>query len=218
MRWVDLKYWESGEYQVVQERLDDLRKVGGIVCPDKRDLFRALDLTALEETRVVFMGQDPYPNHGHSCGLAFSVPSDLRDYPPSLENIFEEYEGDLRLPPPPNGDLTKWCKQGVLLWNAYPSCTAGLSLSHRWYEWSLLTKEIIEVLNPRGIIFVFIGSVPKKDFLKYVDIETSEVLCFDHPSPRATLKGSHPIKGSRMFSTINDMLVSQGLEKIDWRL
>ena len=69
------------------------------------------------EVRVLIVGQDPYPTPGHAVGLSFSVAPEVRRLPGSLVNIFREYQQDLGLPAPGNGDLTPWTRQGVLLLN-----------------------------------------------------------------------------------------------------
>lgn len=216
--WDDLSYWDTGEFQVVQERLDDLRKAKKICNPKREDLFAALDLTPFEDVKVCLMGQDPYPNSRHATGVAFSVPSSLKVLPPTLVNILREYQDDLHLPEPKTGDLTKWGKQGVLLWNVIPSVEANRPGSHTgWCEWELLTKEIIEELDARHIVFVFLGG-KAREFVKYVQPWNSSVIELSHPSPRGNLNARSPFLGSRMFSTINDKLNGQGIKPIDWKL
>lgn len=61
-----------------------------------------------DNVRVLIVGQDPYPTPGHAVGLSFSVAPDVRPWPRSLANIFDEYTADLGYPLPSNGDLTPW--------------------------------------------------------------------------------------------------------------
>jgi uracil-DNA glycosylase len=42
--------------------------------PAKKDIFRALELTDLDQVRVVILGQDPYHTPGAAMGLSFSIP------------------------------------------------------------------------------------------------------------------------------------------------
>lgn len=70
-----------------------------------------------DNVRVLIVGQDPYPTPGHAVGLSFSVAPDVRPWPRSLANIFDEYTADLGYPLPSNGDLTPWAQRGVLLLN-----------------------------------------------------------------------------------------------------
>ncbi len=81
------------------------------------DIYRAFNLTPLDQVRVIILGQDPYHGANQADGLAFSV-KDKTSIPPSLKNIYKEIEKDLGVPSQTSGDLTKWAKQGVLLMNS----------------------------------------------------------------------------------------------------
>jgi uracil-DNA glycosylase len=214
-----LDYWQSGEWQVVNERLKDMEKAHVVYNPSRTSLFRALSTTPLGETKVAILGQDPYPDHDYATGLAFSVPAYVAPawFPSTLQTIFKEYTSDLGYPNPSHGDLLRWARQGVLLWNVIPSCQAGKSLSHDWDEYSFLTQEIVHKLSDRGIVFAFLGAVAKR-YLEEVDLTKNEVILTSHPSPRGIRFGKTPFEGSRLFSTINDKLISQGLTPVDWRL
>lgn len=215
MNWTDLDYWQSKEWQVVKERLDDLDRKSVLYNPSRKLLFRALDITPFEKVRVAIIGQDPYPHHQHATGVAFDVPPSIKrdKFPPTLLNIFEEYKQDLHYPDPDTGSLHKWARQGVLLWNAIPSCEAGKPASHHWTEWSWLTKEIIEKLDREGCcVFVLLGNYAKK-YNQF--IFESDVIETSHPSPLGAKFG---FTGSRVFSTTNGFLVEAGLEPVDWKL
>lgn len=215
--WPELSFWSSGECQVVEERLDDLKRSGITVNPTKDRMFEALKLVPISAVKVCILGQDPYPNPDHATGVAFSVTT--KDIPPTLQIILKEYETDLHFPPAKTGDLTKWCKQGVLLWNVYPSCEAFKSMSHAWPEWEQLTQEILTNLSQEtSCVFAALGSVAKGILNKYVSTYDSHCLYTGHPSPRGNLNSRNPFTGSRIFTTINDKLVASGLEPIDWRL
>ncbi len=219
--WGELDFFKSGEWQVIEERLQDLKVLGRVVNPEKKNLFRALKETPFEKVKVVILGQDPYPSPEDACGIAFSSPA--KRIPPTLDQIFKEYCSDLHYPRPTSGDLTPWCKEGVLLWNVIPTCEAYKSLSHyvdgSWDEWSLLTEEILDELSKEtSTIFVAFGSIPRKYMDKYVQDEDSVKLYVSHPSPRAGQNSKHPFLGSRIFSTINDKLTDMGLSPVNWKL
>lgn len=214
--WPHLNFWNSGEWQVVEERLNDLDKRRVAYSPGKAKLFAALDETPMDNVRVAIIGQDPYPQLRFATGVAFSIPADLKEYPSSLVNIFTEYSNDLHYPYPSTGCLDQWCRRGVLLWNAVPSCLAGKPGSQRWSEWDFLTKEIVEKLNEKGIVFIFLGAIAR-EFKKYTD-DRSAVIEASHPSPLGVLSKKTPFFGSRIFTTANIKLVEQGLAPIDWRL
>jgi uracil-DNA glycosylase len=210
-------FWQSGEWQVIQEKLDDLEAKGIKYNPERENLFAALDLVPLDKTRVVLIGQDPYPNSKFATGVAFSIPKGLRKFPQTLITIFIEYCKDLSDVCPTTGNLEKWCDQGVLLWNAYPTTLDGVPGAHLgWTEWDWLTKEIVELLSKKEpkVVIVFIGSVARR-FVKFIDKTTTNYIEVGHPSPRGLLKAANPFVGSRLFSTINSKISGA---KIDWRL
>ncbi len=217
-----LDYWKSGEYQVAREKLDDEQSAGYRINPPRADLFRALSLCPEAKVRVAIIGQDPYPDPRFATGLAFSIPRHFsqKEFPSTLRCIYDEYHSDLGYPCPSHGDLSGWGRQGVLLWNAIPSCRAGVSLSHDWpgREWEYLTREIVQRLSSRSCVLAFLGSVAQR-FVGDVD-ETSGavVIKTSHPSPRGSLNSRSPFRGSRLFSTINDRLVEAGMEPVDWKV
>lgn len=221
--WPQLKFWQSGEWQVVQERLDDFEKDGKLFNPRRELLFAALDATPFPKVKVVICGQDPYPDWFMASGVAFSIPNGTipkgQQLPPTLDTIYEEYCSDLHYPRPGGTSLMAWADRGVLLWNAIPTCATGKSLSHDWPEWHELTREIVERLSDaHDIVFVFMGQIAQR-FTKYVDEKHNTVLRTCHPSPRAHLFSHAPFLGSRIFSTINSKLVQDHRkDPVDWSL
>lgn len=217
--WSDkLDFFKSGECQVCLEKLDDLDKARVSYNPARRDLFKSLSLTKFDEVRCVIVGQDPYPGSTFATGVAFSIPKEQKTFPPTLQNLLKEYHNDLGYPIPTSGNLEKWCAQGVLLWNAIPTCIAGKPLScYEWTEWQYLTKEIISKLSDRALVFVFLGGVAR-EYVGSVNQKVSKVIETSHPSPRGSLNSRTPFQGSRIFSRINALCCEQGLGQINWRL
>lgn len=217
--WSDLKWWDSGERQAVEEKIDDL-EAKSITCnPKKSLLYKALSATKEADVRVCIIGQDPYPTPGIATGIAFAVPVDLdkRNWPATLNLLLGEYNSDLGYDLPRHGDLHRWTSQGCLLWNAIPSVQSGLPLSNDWDEWSYLTGEIIRRLSAKGVVFAFLGAVARR-YESLVDLTKNRVILTSHPSPRGNRSGRVPFTGSRLFSTINARLNELKLEPIDWEL
>lgn len=215
----NLDFWKSGECQAVDERLHDMEKAHGLFCPRRADRYRALALTHPDDVRVAIIGQDPYPDPSYATGLAFSIPPEIpkEHHPPTLRAFLTEYSSDLVLPYPSSGDLSAWASRGVLLWNTIPTCKAGVSLSHDWTEYVYLTREIVSRLSKRGIVFALLGAVARRS-LPDIDLTKNEIIITSHPSPRGSYNSKTPFLGSRLFSTINDKLISNGLDPVDWRL
>lgn len=106
------------------------KAAGKRIFPAGGEWFRALDLTPLDDVRVVILGQDPYHGAGQAHGLCFSVRPDVRT-PTSLVNIYKEMERDLGIPPARHGHLEHWARQGVLLLNAVLTVEMGMAASHQ---------------------------------------------------------------------------------------
>lgn len=217
--WDDLTFWSSKEWQKLQEKFD--ANLIWPYNPKREDLFASLDACPFNKTKVAFFGQDPYPGRNFATGVAFSIPSSISretGWPPTLVNIFKEYCEDLHYEFPSSGDLSSWCKEGVLLQNIVPTCRSGSPSSHRsWNEWPCLAKEIVEELSAKGIIFVFLGGLAR-DYSKYVNPTNNIILSYSHPSPLGVNKTTSPFHGSRLFSTINAYLCKRKQGAIDWRL
>lgn len=220
----DLTFFNSGEWQVCDERLRGLEHSNKRIHrdgynPGRASLFKALQATPMQSVKTCIMVQDPYPDRTYSTGIPLAIPREIppEQYPQTLRTVFKEYCSDLGYDLPRHGDLDKWTSQGVFLWNAIPTCGSGSSLSHDWTEWSYLTKEIVERLSGQGIVFALLGQVARR-FLSSIDTRNNYVICTSHPSPRGSINSKTPFLGSRLFSTINAKLVENGQEKIDWCL
>jgi uracil-DNA glycosylase len=215
--WDDLKFWQSGEWQVMEERLNDWDANRTRYNPERELVFAALDNVPLEDVKVAIIGQDPYPEASLATGVAFSIPEKVKEFPPTLDMIYKEYCDDLHYSYPTTGNLSVWEAQGVLLWNTYPTCFHGKSLSHSYPEWRLLTDEIVRVVADRGGVQVFLGAIAR-EFANTARSGKGKVLEASHPSPRGVRFGKQPFLGSRIFSRINADLVSLSKSPIDWRL
>ncbi|MCF6367672.1 uracil-DNA glycosylase [Rhizobium halophilum] len=191
------------------------KQAGKRIFPKGAEYFRALDLTPLDQVKVVILGQDPYHGHGQAHGLCFSVQPDVR-IPPSLVNIYKELQSDLGIPPAKHGFLEQWARQGVLLLNSVLTVEEGRAASHQRKGWERFTDAVIRVVNERcdGVVFMLWGSYAQKK-AAFVDSRRHLVLRSPHPSPLSAHNGFF---GSRHFSQANDFLVSRGRTAIDWKL
>ena len=185
------------------------------IFPQKEDLFAALNLTPLENVKVVILGQDPYHGIGQAHGLAFSVNKGVK-MPPSLTNIYKELQSDLHLEFPDHGFLDKWAREGVLLLNNQLSVREGAPMSHKDLGWDQFTKKIIEVVNEckENVVFILWGS-PAHKKANFVNKKKHLVLKSVHPSPLSSYRGFF---GSKPFSQANKFLSEKKLKPIDWNL
>ena len=185
------------------------------IYPPRKDMFKAFELTAPQDIKMVIIGQDPYHEQGQAMGLSFSVPSG-EILPPSLRNIYKELDDDLGTHMRNDGDLTYLAKQGVLLLNAYLTVRQGQPLSHHIDEYDLFMKDVIEYINTldQPIVFMLWGGFAKK-YRKYLTNPKFFIIESVHPSPLSANRGGW--FGNHNFSKANDFLVKQGLKPIDWQ-
>jgi len=191
------------------------KQEGRRIFPKGAEYFRALDLTPLDEVRVVILGQDPYHGEGQAHGLCFSVQPGVR-IPPSLVNIYKEMQDDLGVPPARHGFLEHWAKQGVLLLNSVLTVEMGRAASHQGRGWERFTDAVIRAVNEqeKPVVFILWGSYAQKK-AAFVDRSRHLVLRSPHPSPLSAHNGFF---GSRPFSKANAFLVEHGRKPIDWQL
>ncbi len=203
----------TGQVAAMGDFLRGELSAGRTYLPAGPDVLRAFQ-QPFDDVRVLIVGQDPYPTPGHAVGLSFSVAPQVRPIPGSLINIYREYGQDLGFPPPGNGDLTPWTRQGVLLLNRALTTSPGKPAAHRGKGWEEVTEQAIRALVARGgpLVAILWGRDARnlRPLLGQVPAVESA-----HPSPMSAGRGFF---GSRPFSRANDMLVKQGAQPVDWRL
>lgn len=193
----------------------DKEKANRTIFPQKKDIFNAFNTSTFDNIKVIILGQDPYHGEGQAHGLAFSV-QDKIPFPPSLRNIFKEYNSDLGYEIPNSGNLTKWAKEGVLLLNTALTVRANEAHSHKDRGWETFTDAVISMLSDKKehLIFILWGK-PAQLKSKLIDESKHLILNAPHPSPLSSYRGFF---GSKPFSTTNAYLKKQGITEIDWKL
>ncbi|MGR6468567.1 uracil-DNA glycosylase [Rhizobium sp. PAMB 3182] len=201
--------------QSLKSFLTEEKAAGKQIFPRGAEYFRALDLTPIDNVRVVILGQDPYHGPGQAHGLCFSVQPGVR-IPPSLVNIYKELKSDLGIEPVRHGFLESWAKQGVLLLNSVLTVEQARAASHQGRGWEKFTDAVIRIVNDEceNVVFILWGSYAQKK-AAFVDTSRHLVLRSPHPSPLSAHNGFF---GSRPFSRANAYLSSHGRQPIDWQL
>tara|TARA_B100000212_G_scaffold96989_1_gene71184 strand:- start:366 stop:1031 length:666 start_codon:yes stop_codon:yes gene_type:complete len=183
------------------------------IFPHPKNIFKAFELTPVNDVKVVILGQDPYhgPNQAH--GLAFSVQEDIK-IPPSLSNIYKELYDDLNIPIKRSGNLESWAKQGVLLLNSVLTVESGKANSHKNIGWEKFTESVISLISKKKGILVFLlwGSYAhkKEDF---IESNNHLILKSVHPSPLSAYNGFF---GCKHFSKANNFLKKNNIKEIVW--
>lgn len=190
------------------------------VFPQNKDLFRAFELVKPREVRVIFLGQDPYPQLDTDTGLpvatGLSFSCNGKKIQSSLANVFKELKrthGDN----PTTGNLDFWAKQGILLINTCLTVNEGKAKSHG----TVWNPAIIKILQSffdkkRKVIIVTIGAEARKFFEKaafgYKKANTM-VIAVPHPSGINT---TNPFVGCGLFEKIDAIYEESEITPIDW--
>ncbi len=206
--------FEKPYFAALVRTLHAEKAAGERIYPPGRDIFKAFELTPVDQVKVVILGQDPYHGPGQAMGLCFSVPDSV-PAPPSLKNIFREIETDcgIRMSGSPN--LEPWARQGVLLLNAILTVRAGAPASHGSIGWQTFTDAVIRYISTHleGVVFLLWGNFARGK-RELIDTTRHHVLEAAHPSPLA--RGA--FFGCRHFSQTNEILLSEHKTPIDWQL
>jgi uracil-DNA glycosylase len=183
------------------------------IFPSGGEIFNAFEKCPLHSTKVVILGQDPYHGPGQAHGLSFSVREGI-PFPPSLLNIFKELKADLDLPIPPNGNLERWAKQGVLLLNATLTVQAHKAGSHQNKGWEQFTDAVIRTLaeQNKGLVFMLWGAYAQRK-ASFIAENRHLKLKAPHPSPLSAHRG---FLGCGHFSRANAYLENNGQSPIRW--
>ena len=192
---------------------------GKAIYPPRGTRLAALGLTALDQVKVVILGQDPYHGAGQAHGLSFSVQHGVK-VPPSLANIYKELTADLGLPRPLTGELTAWAEQGVLLLNAVLTVEDSKPAAHQGKGWEEITDAVVAAVAAKRepCVFLLWGSHAQRKAASVAGLGPASrhlILSAPHPSPLSAHRG---FLGCRHFSRANAFLEAQGRGAIDWRV
>lgn len=203
---------QLGGFLVAEEQ------AGKQIYPPRGCRLKALELTPLDEVKVVILGQDPYHGPGQAMGLCFSVPEGVK-IPPSLVNIYKELAADLGVARADHGDLSKWARQGVLLLNNTLTVEAAKAGSHAKRGWDAITDACVAAVAARDepSVFILWGSHAQAKAKRIAGLREGQhcVIESPHPSPLSAHRGFF---GSKPFSRTNAFLSDHGREAIDWAL
>lgn len=186
------------------------------ICPAQDDVFKAFNLCKYRDCKVVFIGQDPYPQKGVATGILFGNDADTieENWSPSLK-IVRDAVIDLHISHNSiifDPTLESWAKQGILMINSALTVEMNKVGSHTmlWRPFiSKLLKNMSEVNT--GIIYVLFGGTAKT-FKPYIG-KFNDVLEVEHPAYFARIGRDMP---SDVFYEINRLLKGKYNTTIEW--
>jgi uracil-DNA glycosylase len=192
------------------DRIEDQLNVDTFL-PARDDVMKSLTFDPTQ-AKVLILGQDPYPSGIDAMGLAFSTARTDGKLPASLKNIYRELFDDIGISHPTSGDLSPWCKRGVILLNRSLTCAEGESNSHKNLGWREFTGQVVDVLAQQGVVAILWGA-NAQEVEHY--FPKSDCIISAHPSPLSAYRGFF---GSKPFSRANQILAAKGRDPIDWSI
>ncbi len=177
------------------------------ITPKPKEVFSFLknDLT---RSKVVILGQDPYPEEGKATGKAFQVKglnswqanfrqaslrnilrllyknyTQITEYSkiPKFKEIIKEIEENNFKIVSPFNLFESWEKQGVLLLNSSFTCQVGKPQSHQklWREFSEKLFVFISEVNPNAKWFLWGNS--SQSFISFIKTNPANLFLSRHP-------------------------------------
>ena len=212
-----------GDWMKVLDRNETMKIMGWLrtvnketLCPNIKDVFKAFKLCSYNKCRVIFVGQDPYPQRGVAQGVLFGNSSDTPEnkLSPSLQIIkesvinFEIPHNLITFDP----TLESWAKQGILMINSALTTEVGKIGVHmmKWRPFMIAFLKQMSMINP-GIIYVLFGS--QAQILEPYISKNNYVLKIEHPAYFARTNKKMPY---HIWKDINKILYDLYGEKIEW--
>ena len=212
-----------GDWMKVLDRNETMKVMGWLkivnkntLCPNIKDVFKAFKLCPYNKCRVIFVGQDPYPQRGVAQGVLFGNSSDTPEnkLSPSLQVIkesvinFEIPHNLITFDP----TLESWAKQGILMINSALTTEVGKIGVHmmKWRPFIIAFLKQMSMINP-GIIYVLFGS--QAQILEPYINKNNYVLKIEHPAYFARTNKKMPY---HIWKDINKILYDLYGERIEW--
>jgi len=209
---------------ISKEYFDELGKIlykeynTNKVLPPLDEIFNAFKFTRYEDTKIVFLGLDPYIRQGQAYGVSFGIRDSCITIPSSLRNIYKEIESDVYegLSLGFDYSLKSWCDQGCLMLNVALTVIEGKTGSHLKI-WDGFTKSVFKTLNKKEFcIFVLLGR-KAQEYKKYIEDKPNfHIIQAAHPAAEAYSGGKAGFFNSKIFSKINTILINNNKQQIKW--
>jgi len=204
----------SSEFTDILSKLYELSIVDKRFTPTLKQLFRAFEECPYDDLKVVFIGQDPYPQIGVADGISFSC-GNTNKVQPSLRYIFGEIERTVyqEFPSYQDPDLSRWSKQGILMLNTALTVEVGKIGSH--YDiWKPFTAYMLDYLNNHNkeLIYVYMGK--KAEEWSVLTGDNNYKFSVKHPAS-AAYNGSK-WDSNDIFNKISKLVEENNGQKITW--
>lgn len=207
--------------------------IHGTFYPDPQNIFRVFRMP-LHEIKIVLLAQDPYPKRGQANGLAMSLNPEvkmtqtLKIVHHELMDEWEKYDSVLL----DNSvdllhwkSLHHWVDQGIFLLNTALTVGRGESNSHRVY-WEDFIAGVIDIIASEIKPIWLLWGANARDMGSYIFAHHEADRPKGHIENR-TMSASHPVSesyspgkggfyGCNHFKKVNDLLIENGKQAINW--
>lgn len=212
----DLEEWKTFiNLRLLNETLGKISPIN--ICPNKDNVFKAFKLCSPKDCKIVFLGQDPYPQKGVATGILFGNSKDTSedDLSPSLKVIKEAAIDPTiphNLPIEFDNTLESWAEQGILMLNSALTTETNKIGSHVM-AWRPFMVDFIRLFSKCqfGTLYVLFGQ-QAQTFAPYID-KRNFVIRTNHPAYYARTNQS---MSPNLFYDINELVEKQFGEKIEW--
>ena len=201
----------SSDFDIILKTLEKEAKTGKRFTPQVKNLFRAFEECPYENTKVVFIGMDPYPGLGVADGIAFSC-SNLNKIEKSLAIMYKSIESTTGVVCT-NPDLKPWANQGMLMLNSAFTVTIGKPGTH-CDLWKPFLTYIFDYLSTKkdNLCYVFLG----KRAMEYNEFitGTNKKIFVTHPASAGYSNTDWDCKN--LWNEINLHLISKNEKEINY--
>jgi uracil-DNA glycosylase len=212
-------FLKSNDFTKLVEFLITENQEGRRFTPALKQLFRAFELCPVSQTKVIIIGQDPYPQPlvadgiAFSCGNTLKAEASLRYMLKAIDTTVPEQDR-AKVDFPEKCDLERWSKQGVLLLNS--ALTTELTkVGKHTEQWKPFMEYLIDMLNFKqsSLIWALMGK-QAREFEGMIGDHHAVFSC-THPAFAAYQKVTH-WDCSDVFNKVNQQLVDYKKFKILW--
>lgn len=154
------------------------------IVPAYNDIFKAFTLCSKRDCKIIFIGQDPYPQRGVATGILFGNKKDTEKLSPSLE-VVKEACINYEIPHAPiefDVTLESWARQGILMLNSALTCEMNKVGSHIMLWRPFVSKFLEKLSNTEpGLIYVLFGG-QAQTFEPYINKNLNSLIKIHHPA------------------------------------
>ena len=207
-KWINV--FDKQELAVVLNTLNGLYRTK-LICPKAENVFRAFQLCPYDSCKVIFIGQDPYPQKDVATGILFgndtTNTSNLSSSLQVIRNACCEPSDYF------DYSLEYWCKQGVLMISAALTVEQDKVGSHSilWKQFMSKFLDKYSSTEP-GQIYVLFGKYAQS-FKPYIHHKFNDIIEVEHPSYYVRNGESMP---KEIFNEINQLLINKYGVPIEW--